>query len=45
MVLEYVPSDFYVVDILTKPLAKGKFEMLRERHGLVDNTFLTKREC
>jgi hypothetical protein len=25
-----------------KPLAKGKFEMLREILGLVENTFLTK---
>jgi hypothetical protein len=45
MVLEYVPSNLQGGDILTKPLAKGKFEMLRERLGLVENTFLAKREC
>lgn len=44
MVLEYVPSNLQVVDILTKPLHKRKFEMLREKLGLVENTFLTK-EC
>jgi hypothetical protein len=44
-VLEYVPSYLQVADILTKPLTKGKLEMLRKRLGLVDNTFLAKREC
>jgi hypothetical protein len=27
---------------LTKPLAKGKFEMLREKLGVMENTFLHK---
>jgi hypothetical protein len=43
--LECVLIDQQVKDILTKPLAKGKFEMFRERHELVENTFLGKREC
>jgi hypothetical protein len=30
---------------LNKPLAKGKFEIFRERLGLVESTFLAKREC
>jgi hypothetical protein len=30
---------------LTKPLAKGKFEMFRERLGVVETTFLARREC
>jgi hypothetical protein len=34
-----------VADNLTKPLAKWKFEILRERIGLVENTFLIEREC
>lgn len=36
IVLEYVPSDSQVVNILMKPLAKRKFEMLWERLGLVE---------
>jgi hypothetical protein len=36
--------DQKVADILTKPLAKGKFEIPRERRGLVENTFFAKRE-
>jgi hypothetical protein len=28
-----------------KSLAKGKFEILREKLVLVENTFLTKRVC
>jgi hypothetical protein len=43
VVLEYVLLDLQVADILTKPLAKGKFEMSRERLGLVENIFLAKR--
>jgi hypothetical protein len=43
--LQYVPTDQQVADILTKPLAKGKFEAFRDKLGLVQNSFLTKREC
>jgi hypothetical protein len=43
--LKYVPSDSQVVDILTKPLDEGKFEMLSERLSIVENTFLAKTEC
>jgi hypothetical protein len=43
--LQYIPTDQQVVDILTKPLAKGKFEAFRDRLGLVQNSFLAKREC
>lgn len=39
------PSNFQVAGILTKSLAKVKFEMLRERFSLVENTFLVEREC
>jgi hypothetical protein len=45
MKLQYIPTDQEVVDILTKPLAKGKFEAFRDRLGLVQIPFLAKREC
>jgi hypothetical protein len=38
-------TDQQVADILTKPLAKGKFKMFRERLGLMENAFLGKRKC
>jgi hypothetical protein len=45
VVLQYIPIDHGVADILTKPLEKGKFKMFKERLGVVENTFLAKREC
>jgi hypothetical protein len=45
MVLDYISLDLKVAYMLMKPLVKGKFEMLRERLGLVENTFFAKREC
>jgi hypothetical protein len=43
--LQYIPIDQQVVDILTKPLVKRKFEAFKDKLGLVQNVFLTKREC
>jgi hypothetical protein len=43
--LQYISTDEQVADILTKPLEKGKFVFFRDRLGVVQNTFLTKREC
>jgi len=43
--LQYVPTNGQVVDILTKGLSKGKFEYFREKLGVVENPFVTKREC
>jgi hypothetical protein len=39
------PQISKTADILTKPLAKGKFEAFRDKLGLVQNSFLAKREC
>jgi hypothetical protein len=35
MKIQYIPMDQQVVDILTKPLAKGKFEAFKDGLGLV----------
>jgi hypothetical protein len=45
MKLHYISTDEKVADILTKPLEKGKFVFFRHRLGVVQNTFLGKREC
>jgi hypothetical protein len=45
VVLQYIPTDQQVSNILTKPLEKGKFKIFREWLGVVENIFLTKREC
>jgi hypothetical protein len=34
-----------VADILTKALMKGKFVYFKDKMGIVENTFLAKREC
>jgi hypothetical protein len=43
--LQYVSTNHQVVDIFTKGLPKGKFEHFKEKLGVIENTFLTKREC
>jgi hypothetical protein len=43
--LQYAPTNEQVADILTKGLPKGKFEYFQEKLGVVENPFLTKREC
>ena len=34
-----------VVDVLTKPLVRGKFEGFRKMLGIVDDVSLAEREC
>jgi hypothetical protein len=43
--LQYISTNEQVADILTKALPKGKFEYFREKLGVLENPFLTKREC
>jgi hypothetical protein len=43
--LQYVSTNEQVADILTKGLPKGKFEYFQEKLGVIENPFLTKREC
>ena len=45
MLLQYIPMEDQDADILTKVLAKTKFEYHRDRIGVVDNPFLFEREC
>jgi hypothetical protein len=43
--MQYLPTHEQIANIFTKSLAKMKFEYLRERFGLVENTSLAEREC
>jgi len=43
--LQYIPTNEQAADILTKGLSKGKFEYFHGKLGIVENPFLTKREC
>jgi len=43
--LPYIPTDEQVADILMKALIEGKFVFFRDKLGVVQNPFLTKREC
>jgi hypothetical protein len=43
--LQFVPTGEEVTDILMKALMKGKFVFFRNKLGVVQNVFLTKREC
>jgi len=42
MKLEYIPTDEQVGDILTKSLLRGKHVYIRDKMGVVRNTFLDK---
>jgi hypothetical protein len=43
--VQYLPTHEQIAYIFTKPLGKMKFEYIHERHGLVENASLAKREC
>jgi hypothetical protein len=43
--LQYISTDEYVADILTKALGRGKFLPFRDKLRVVRSTFLGKREC
>ena len=45
MVLQFVPMDEQVADVLTKPLVRGKFEGCRKMLKIVDDVSLIEREC
>ena len=43
--LRYIPTYEQIVDVLTKPLSKTKFEHFRDKLGVVENASLAEREC
>ena len=45
MELQFVPMDEQVVNVLTKPLVRGKFEGFRKMLEIVDDVSLAEREC
>ena len=42
--LQYVPTEEQVVDVLTKPLSRVKFEYFRDKLGVVRKDLPRKRE-
>jgi hypothetical protein len=45
VLVQYLPTDDQVVDVLTKPLTRMNFDYFCEIIGMVENAFLTEREC
>ena len=45
MSLQYISTDEQEAYILIKSLGRGKFVFFRDKLGVVQNTFLGKREC
>ena len=45
VMLQYISTNKQVADILTKSLGRRKFVFFRDKLGVVQNTFLNKREC
>ena len=45
MELLYIPTKEQIVDVLTKPLCREKFEYFRGRLGVVENVSLAERVC
>ena len=43
--IQFLPTYQQVDSILTKPLEKENFEAFRDKLGLVQISFLSKREC
>ena len=45
VLVQYLPTDEQVVDVLTKPLTRTKFKYFYDRLGVAKNASLAKREC
>ena len=44
MNLQYITTDENIVDVLTKPLSRVKFEYFRDNLGVVQMNFPNERE-
>jgi hypothetical protein len=45
VLMQYLPTDEQVADVITKPITKMNFEYFRDRLGVAENVSLTEREC
>jgi hypothetical protein len=45
VLVQYLPIDEQVADVLTKPITRMKFKYFRDRLGMAENASLTEREC
>jgi hypothetical protein len=45
VLVQYLPTDEKIANVLTKPLAKSKFEYFHDKLGVVENAPLAEREC
>jgi hypothetical protein len=45
VLVQYLPTNEKVVDVLTKSLTRMKFEYFHDRPGMAENASLTEREC
>jgi len=45
VILQYISIGEKIINILTKPLVKGKFVFLKDKLGVVENPFFVRREC
>ena len=43
--LQYIPMDENIVDVLMKPLGRGKFMYFQDKIEVVENVYLVEREC
>jgi hypothetical protein len=45
VLVQHLPTNEQVVDVLTKPLTGTKFEYFRDRLVMAENASLAEREC
>jgi hypothetical protein len=45
VLVQYLPIDEQVSNVLTKPLTRMKLKYFHDRPGVVENASLAEREC